>query len=133
MNKHAEGVVIWLQGILLKEIVMDNRVFDVVEKLAVCQQMCNKCFNACLMEDDVKMMVDCIRLDRQCAEICAFTLSSMATCSCLRNEILALCISACTQCAEECRKHGYIHCQECAEACDDCIQACQSLVDDRNI
>ncbi len=107
---------------------MDNRVFDVVEKLAVCQQMCNNCFNACLMEEDVKMMTECIRLDRQCAEICAFTLSSLTSCCRLRSEILNLCISACTQCAEECKKHQYIHCQECTEACQDCIDACTELL-----
>lgn len=35
-----------------------------------CQKACNNCFYACLKEDDVKMMAECIRLDRECAEAC---------------------------------------------------------------
>lgn len=32
---------------------------------------CNHCYDACLKEDPLNMMVECIRLDRKCADICS--------------------------------------------------------------
>ena len=43
-----------------------------IQTLRECVEACNYCFQACLKEENVKMMVECIRLDRECADMCAF-------------------------------------------------------------
>lgn len=34
---------------------------ECIEECLSCMQVCNHCFNACLQENDVKMMAECIR------------------------------------------------------------------------
>lgn len=109
-------------------MAMDEKVMKLIEKLGNCQAKCNYCFNACLEEDDVKMMVKCIKLDKECAEICALTLFSVASKSSLYKEVVQLCAKACEECAEECRKYPDQHCQECAKACQECANACKNFV-----
>ncbi len=46
---------------------------EVIEKLWRCVDACEYCADSCLDENDIKMMVPCIRLDRACAEVCATT------------------------------------------------------------
>jgi len=103
---------------------MEKKVLYLVSVLANCKAMCNYCFNACLHEEDVKMMKDCIKLDKECAEICGLTLSLIASDSPFSKEILSLCSKACQKCADECKKHHYDHCQDCARACSQCAEAC---------
>ncbi len=38
---------------------------------------CIHCYDACLKEEHVNMMVECIRLDRECADICSFLAQAM--------------------------------------------------------
>lgn len=45
---------------------------QLIQTLHECVAACNHCFDACLQEDNVKMMAECIKLDRECADICAF-------------------------------------------------------------
>jgi len=44
---------------------------SVIVSLHECMVACNHYYDACLKED-VKMMVECIRLDRKCGDICAY-------------------------------------------------------------
>jgi hypothetical protein len=41
-----------------------------IEACIRCAQECEHCANACLSEQDVKKMAECIRLDKDCAEVC---------------------------------------------------------------
>ena len=50
---------------------MQNMYQACIEECLKCMEICNSCYSACLQESDVKMMVECIRLDRECADICA--------------------------------------------------------------
>jgi hypothetical protein len=43
-----------------------------------CLVACEMCSDACLDESNVKMMVDCIRLDRDCADACATAIRAMS-------------------------------------------------------
>ncbi len=95
-----------------------------LEKLAACAAACEHCMNACLEEDDVKMMENCIKTDRDCAKICQLTASFVAADSPFQSHILEICEKICRQCAEECGSHDHDHCQECARACEDCAEAC---------
>ncbi|WP_425331157.1 four-helix bundle copper-binding protein [Jeotgalibacillus proteolyticus] len=38
----------------------------------------NHCFDACLREENVEMVRECIRLDRECVDICAFPEQAIA-------------------------------------------------------
>lgn len=102
--------------------------FDLVHKLAECILTCNYCMNACLDEEHVMMMKDCIRLDSQCSVICSTTLQLLHKHSRFMQEELELCAKACEACAEECSKHQQDHCQLCAQACKECAQACRNFM-----
>ncbi|MGI4884854.1 MAG: four-helix bundle copper-binding protein [Janthinobacterium lividum] len=99
---------------------------DVLDALARCVAACEHCATACLGEDDVKMMVPCIRLDRDCADICRLTAAFIARGSDHAPHILKECIEICQKCHDECAQHPHAHCQECAAACQACLEACQS-------
>ena len=43
-----------------------------IEACVECMVACEVCSDACLHEEDVRRMVRCIELDRDCADACAF-------------------------------------------------------------
>ncbi|WP_027965194.1 four-helix bundle copper-binding protein [Halalkalibacillus halophilus] len=92
-----------------------------------CVEACENCFDACLQEDDVKHMVSCIRLDRECADICAYTAQAMQRNSPFVRDIAKLCAEVCQACGDECQKHDHDHCQQCAEACYECAKVCREI------
>lgn len=71
------------------------------------------------------MMVGCIRLDRDCAKICQLTASFIASRSPHADHIIRECEEICRLCAEECGRHEFDHCQQCAKACRECAEACR--------
>lgn len=94
-----------------------------------CQKACNHCFDACLKEDDVKMMAECIRTDRECADMCGIVLDFAQRESEILPELLEACIKSCESCADECEKHEMDHCQQCAKACRNCAKACRKYLE----
>ncbi|MFD1094131.1 four-helix bundle copper-binding protein [Salegentibacter chungangensis] len=99
-----------------------------IQALCNCINHCNYCADACLDEDNVKMMVDCIRTDRVCAEVCSTLNQVLATGYKDINDLVAYCRKICDACAEECRKHDAKHCQDCAKACGECAAACDAFL-----
>jgi hypothetical protein len=104
-----------------------------IEACAECAQTCTVCADACLSEDDVAGMVNCIRLNLDCAEVCRVTGTLMTRPShrdapALRAQLQA-CIEMCRACAAECAGHGehMEHCRICAEACTACAEACEAM------
>ena len=99
-----------------------------IHALGNCINHCNYCADACLDEEDVKMMVNCIRTDRVCAEVCS-TLNQLLATE-FRNvaPLVAYCAEICDTCAEECSKHEAQHCQDCAAACRTCAEECRAYV-----
>lgn len=100
---------------------------------AECAHVCEACADACLAEDDPAEMRDCIRLNLDCAEICAAVARILARTGhrdrpTLRA-LLEACATACGACADECEGHAerMEHCRVCAEACRRCEQACQDM------
>ena len=101
----------------------NNRLLDALNH---CIAACEHCATACLSEQDAKMMAGCIRLDRDCADICALTARLVARGSAYAAALLKECAEICNACAAECGKHAYMaHCKECAAACLRCEQACR--------
>lgn len=99
-----------------------------LQALNDCVAACEMCASACLQEEDVKMMVRCIQLDRDCAAICALTASYVARGSEQLPQLLQVCADICRACGEECARHDMDHCQECAEACRRCEEVCRQGV-----
>ncbi|MBB6672301.1 four-helix bundle copper-binding protein [Cohnella nanjingensis] len=100
-----------------------------IDECIRCMQACNACYEACLKEDGLEMMRTCIRLDRECADICGFAAQAMAQGSTYYGELCLICAEACESCGAECAKHETEHCRRCAEACYACAGACIALVD----
>lgn len=101
---------------------------ELSRKLADCIAACESCATKCLDVENVKMHIECIRTDRDCADICALTLRLLNRDSNHLNEILKVCIDTCVSCEKECRKHDHDHCQKCADACHQCHQACEEYL-----
>lgn len=97
---------------------------ELIEKLLNCALACEHCATMCLQEEDVKMMAGCIRLDRDCVDICLQAARLLRRDSRLALQYLLICEEACRLCAEECNKHQHDHCQVCAAACTACADAC---------
>lgn len=98
---------------------------ELIETLYNCAAACNHCADACLDEKDVKMMISCIRTDRECAAICESTAKLLAQGSASASQLLKVCKDVCTRCADECGEHDADHCQKCADACRKCAEACR--------
>ncbi len=97
-----------------------------IQALGNCINHCNYCADACLDEHNVKMMVDCIRLDRVCAEACAALNQILAIKGSDARGLVDYCKKVCEDCAEECVKHEAQHCKACAKACRECVIACEA-------
>lgn len=108
----------------MKNTPVDYR--RVLDALANCIAHCEYCADACLGEDNIQMMVPCIRLDRDCADICRLTAAFIARNSPHAPHVMKECLEICQKCHDECAKHQHQHCQECAKACQECIDACKS-------
>jgi hypothetical protein len=87
-----------------------------------------------LGEHDVQSLVRCIRLNLDCADICAATgrlllRQTEPDWGILRTQVEA-CAQACRSCGDECQRHAphMEHCRVCAEACRRCAEACERLL-----
>jgi hypothetical protein len=100
-----------------------------------CAESCTQCADDCLGEESVQELTTCIRLNLDCADICATTGRVVGRRTGYDAEVtsavLRACIEACRSCADECdihAAHGMEHCGVCAEECRRCEQACQELL-----
>lgn len=108
---------------------------DLNEQLALairhamfCATICTSCADACVAEEKVAEMRQCIRFCLDCADVCAAT-TSVATRRTGQNvtvirAMLEVCIKACEACAQECEKHDNAHCRRCATMCRECASDC---------
>ena len=92
-----------------------------------CAEECEHCADACLGERDVVKMAECIRLDRDCAEMCWTAAGYMSRGSHFINHVCGICAEICDACGAECEKHEADHCQRCAEACRRCAEECRHV------
>jgi hypothetical protein len=107
-----------------------------VDAALACLGACSGCADACISEHRDAMLSRCIRLDLDCADVCAATARVLT-----RNPsgpgdvaraVLEACVIACVECAAECEKHGahgMEHCRLCAEACRECEKACRAVLE----
>ena len=113
---------------------VNKALIEAIEEAYACAQTCTSCADACLAEKMVMELRQCIRLNLDCADVCAAsaTLANRRTGS---NEevirkMLEACITACRLCGEECQRHASMHehCRICADSCRRCEAACQSAL-----
>ncbi|MNH85917.1 hypothetical protein D3C87_208270 [compost metagenome] len=100
----------------------DLQYREYIEASLECMNACNYCYVSSLKEYELASLRDCIRIVRECADICMFTADALSRGTIFAKEILELCAKACEACAEECSKHEHDHCQKCAEACKRMIE-----------
>ena len=101
-----------------------------IERCFDCAQTCTSCADACLGEAMIADLVQCIRLNMDCADVCRATgaVASRMTGTNMElvHQLISTCAEACRSCETECRKHADIHehCRVCADACKECETAC---------
>mgnify|MGYP001301198385 CR=1 FL=1 len=99
---------------------------DCIEACLQCMNACNVCYVSSLKEYELAMLRECIRLDRECADICSYLEAAITRNSPFVSQLAKVCAEICEACAKECRKHDHDHCQKCAEACQKCAEACRN-------
>ena len=55
-----------------------ERFLYCIDACIACAIACEHCASECLKEEDLKMMVRCIELDRECASVCRSTAELMS-------------------------------------------------------
>lgn len=106
-----------------------------IEACHKCELSCTACADACLAEDNVAGLRECIRLNLDCADACMASARMLARLTEPDWELLGAQLdamrTACQLCAEECDQHAeqHEHCRICAEACRRCEEACGRLLD----
>ena len=98
-----------------------------IDACIACAIACEHCASECLKEDDVKMMIRCIELDRECASVCRSAAELMSMGGPHAALLCSACADICEVCAHECGMHEAEHCQECAEECLACAEECRKM------
>ncbi len=105
-----------------------------IDECYACAMACNICADACLGEDMVRNLTQCIRLNNDCADVCLATGSLAARRTGSDEELirrmLDACATACRICGDECNRHGEMHehCRVCADSCRTCERACRDAL-----
>jgi hypothetical protein len=97
------------------------------KELSACAEACNICFDACLDQQELSKLTLCIRITRDCADICLTAARYVSRGSKQLTHLLRACEEIAESCAAECAKHNYEHCQVCERACRSCADACRSV------
>ena len=119
-----------------RELNVDRGLFvRCIEACCDCAESCTQCADDCLGEESVQELTGCIRLNLDCADICAATgrvvSRQTGVDANVTTAIVQACIAACRSCGDECERHaahGMEHCRVGAEECRRCEQACQELL-----
>jgi hypothetical protein len=103
---------------------------DCMEACGACGLACLACADACLDEPDILSLRRCIRLNLDCADICAATARILSrrveNDAKLLRWVVEACARACATCGAECLEHAphHEHCRVCADACRRCAESC---------
>lgn len=113
---------------------VNEELLAAIDEAYACAQACTSCADACLAENMVEDLRQCIRFNLDCADVCTTT-AVVATRRTGSNEeviqrMLDACMLACQLCGAECQQHAtkHEHCRVCAESCRTCEAACRAAV-----
>jgi hypothetical protein len=98
-----------------------------------CANICDACSDEMMGAESPyyrELRARCIRLCRECADICSLSVHWMSRSSWLSNDICRLCAEVCNACAEACEQHAphYRLCGPCAAECRRCATVCMEMV-----
>jgi hypothetical protein len=105
-----------------------------VEACTECARACSACADACLGQVEIADLRECIRLNLDCADVCAATGAVVSRLTrphrTPMKALLLACIEICRTCGEVCVGHAntHGHSRVCAEVCRNCERACVALV-----
>jgi hypothetical protein len=113
---------------------VNQALIEAIDAAYACAQTCTSCADACLAEDMVAQLRQCIRFNLDCADVCTATATVGSRRTGSNEEVirkmLDACITACRLCGTECQRHAshHEHCRICADACRRCEGACQDAL-----
>lgn len=113
---------------------VNKALIAAIDEMYACAQACTSCADGCLAEQRVAELRQCIRLNLDCADVCAATATLAIRRTGSDEEVVRkmfdACITACRLCGEECQRHAshHEHCRICAAACRQCEAACQEAL-----
>lgn len=90
-----------------------------------CIEACNDCLAQCLQADDRTSLEVYSRLNRECANICMYTVDALTKKSSFDHQIFSLCAEICERCAAKFEQNQYMSCKRCAKVCLRCAEACR--------
>lgn len=93
-----------------------------------CIKSCDYSANACLRNNHVQEMVNCMRVNNVCAEVCSSLRHLLLMEYEAVEELVQYCIKVCDDCAVECAKHDLEQCIACTKASTDCAKACREFL-----
>ena len=103
-----------------------------IDTCAACAQICDRCADDMIgMDggDDRELRELCIRLCRDCADLCALSVRWMSRLSPATELLCRTCSDICDRCASVCEQHSSHHplCGDCAVECRRCAAACRDM------
>jgi len=113
-----------------------NDVVEGIDRCLAAVQACTSCADSSLAEDEMAEMRDCIGLCLICVQVCGAVAALLSRPGqadhYVLHRLLEGCVRACSECAEECERHGahHRHCAICARVCRACERACSVLLED---
>ena len=105
-----------------------------ISECLACAQSCTACADAGLAEPDIDLLRRCIRLNLDCADLCATTALMLSRQlepdRELTRRLIELQAFSCQLCGDECERHAerHEHCRLCSQACRRCEEACRALL-----
>ena len=126
------------------ELAREERAAEVrcIEACLEAAQICRIGADACVEEDAVADLRDCLRAEQDCAVIGSATAHVLARLGfpepgdgrAVLVPLLEACGAAARACRDVCRRHAevYEHCALVAEACERCDEACADLLSPRS-
>jgi hypothetical protein len=118
----------------IKQLLVNIRrdvLGECIEACTLCEFACVSCADSCLGQDSLAMLRQCIRLNLDCADVCALTSHLVSRAMAAEPKLvlaqLEICASLCAACEHECRKLSFTHDQFhiCAHACNHCESLCR--------
>ncbi|KAB2898293.1 MAG: four-helix bundle copper-binding protein [Kofleriaceae bacterium] len=111
--------------------VLDPQAFAMcIDAAFKAAQACMACSDICLAVEDARLLIKCVRLNSDCADLCVATGWMLSRephpdRETMQRQIEA-CAKACQETAAECERLAtlYPHTKVCAAACKRCVAAC---------
>jgi hypothetical protein len=106
----------------------DEKFQSCIDTCLECANQCDYCILECLKEENIKVLVQCIRLNRECAQMCLNTARTMTLGSEHYWDVCKVCADYCDRCVIECEKRTYMDCcRLCVEICKRCADECRKI------